>query len=479
MVQLSIQNKFCKKIILDLFCNPFFSHLTGQDKVGQLLMRLDQHLEAPEDVTVLFVRAECKQDDKKQEEGGSFESDHLKVEINSDVESGNEAGDFEKEDIEEFDDVEDEYKDGKEEAKNTEVSHNVPKEEGTFPCDKCDYVATKKINLHQHTKRLHSGLDFTCSHCHEEFGNETKLNRHILKEHDVERLQCQHCDFEALKPRSMEAHKAVKHKDLGYGREKVDSQVRESCEECGRSFKNASTLWHHVQKFHLDNPKQPRKAISEKKERMCPVCSKTFTLTQSQMTIHKQKCEFEKTGELKFICEMCGRGFWTIHQQCSHRAICLGKTKITKNKKCPHENCDYVTRTKIELENHVRQYHLNLPIEKNHICNHCGKAYNLLYQLKQHIKAVHLEIRPFVCPECGRTFARKDKLQDHIDLHKGLFKYKCPFCQKGLNNSGALCNHKRICTSNPERFSSLNDARIARERLMPPQPLVPPPKMYF
>ena len=60
-------------------------------------MRLDQHLEAPEDVTVLFVRAECKQDDKKQEDGGSFESDQLKVEINSDIDnhSGNEIEDFE------------------------------------------------------------------------------------------------------------------------------------------------------------------------------------------------------------------------------------------------------------------------------------------------------------------------------------------------------------------------------------------------
>ena len=443
-------------------------------------MRLDQHLEAPEDVTVLFLRAGCKQEDKQEEEEGTFESDLLKVEINSDIDehSGNEIEDFEKEDTEELEDAEDEPKDEIKEAK--EVSSNdVVTEEGTFPCEKCEYVASKKVNLVQHTKRLHSGLSFTCSHCHEEFGNEIKLNKHILKEHDVEKLQCQHCDFEALKPRSLEAHKAMKHRDLGYGREKVDMQGRETCEECGRSFKNPSTLWHHMQKFHLDNnPKHPKKVVSEKKERMCPVCSKTFSLTQSQMTIHKQKCEFEKTGELKYVCEMCGRGFATIHQQCSHRAICLGKTKA-KNKKCPHENCDYVTRTKLELENHIRQYHLNLPIEKNHICNHCGKAYNLLYQLKQHIKAVHLEIRPFICTECGRTFARKDKLQDHIDLHKGLFKYKCPFCQKGLNNSGALCNHKRICTLNPERFASLNDARIARERSMPPQPVVPPPKMYF
>lgn len=278
------------------------------------------------------------------------------------------------EDNEELENVLDESKDELKEAKDTDVCSNVSKEEGTFPCDQCDHVASKKVNLVQHTKRLHSGLAFTCSHCHEEFGNEIKLNRHILKEHDVDRFQCQHCEFEALKPRSLEAHKAVKHKDLGYGREKADLQGRETCEKCGRSFKNQSTLWHHMQKFHLDNLKHSNKVVSEKRGRMCPVCNETFSLTQSQMTIHKQKCEFEKTGELKYVCEMCGRGFATIHQQCSHRASCLGKTKA-KNKKCPHENCDYVTRTKIELENHVRQYHLNLPIEKNHKCTICGKLH--------------------------------------------------------------------------------------------------------
>ena len=198
-------------------------------------MRLDQHLEAPEDVTVLFLTAGCckqeedKREDKKEEEN-TFESNLLKVEINSDIDdnSGNEIEDFEKEDTEELENVLDESKDELEEAKDTEVCSNVPKEEGTFPCDQCDYVASKKVNLVQHTKRLHSGLAFTCSHCHEEFGNEIKLNRHILKEHDVDRFQCQHCEFEALKPRSLEAHKAVKHKDLGYGREKADLQGRET-----------------------------------------------------------------------------------------------------------------------------------------------------------------------------------------------------------------------------------------------------------
>ena len=112
-------------------------------------------------------------------------------------------------------------------------------------------------------------------------------------------------------------------------------------------------------------------------------------------------------------------------------------------------------------------------------CENCDKVFTDPSNLQRHIRTNHVGARSHACPECGKTFARKDKLQDHIDLHKGLLKYKCPFCQKGLNNSGALCNHKRICPSNPERYASLNDARIARERLIPPKPVIPPPKMYF
>ena len=71
---------------------------------------------------------------------------------------------------------------GKDEVKEAKevCSNNVPKEEGSFQCEKCEYVASKKVNLVQHTKRLHSGLSFTCSHCHEEFGNEIKLNKKVL-----------------------------------------------------------------------------------------------------------------------------------------------------------------------------------------------------------------------------------------------------------------------------------------------------------
>jgi len=75
---------------------------------------------------------------------------------------------------------------------------------------------------------VHSGLAFTCEYCQEEFGNEIKLSRHILKYHDVDKLQCEHCDFETLKQRSLDAHKAAKHR-LGFNRrEKVNVERRET-----------------------------------------------------------------------------------------------------------------------------------------------------------------------------------------------------------------------------------------------------------
>ena len=70
-------------------------------------MRLEQHLEAPDDVTVLFLRdiTNCKEEENNQEEEGRG---LLKVEIDSDVEhfSGNEVEDFESEDIKDSEDFE-------------------------------------------------------------------------------------------------------------------------------------------------------------------------------------------------------------------------------------------------------------------------------------------------------------------------------------------------------------------------------------
>ena len=449
--------------------------------MGDLLNRLGENLEASTDVTVIFLRGkgEEKQEECETEEG-KYDSDILKVELNSDVENGSDAssdiGDNEDDqymnmnedfpnlntNADEISDLEDkdeddEDQDYKPQTKKRSTAKS-PKKENFFQCDQCEYTAAKQLNLNSHMKRMHPGKTFSCSECSEEFGTQTKLRKHFLSQHEVDTLKCEHCDFQGLNSKSLELHQGMKHRDLGYNK----TEGIPTCHECGKQFKGASSLWAHTQRIHLENPKYKKPPGIEKKDRTCPVCSETFELTQSQMTMHKQKCQFEKTGEMKYVCEMCGRAFGTVAQVCSHRAQCLGKGKI-KRKKCPHDGCEYITRTRTELENHIRQYHLNLPIEKNHICNHCGKAYNLLHQLKMHIKAVHLEIKPFVCPECGKAFARKDKLQDHIDLHKGLFKYKCPFCQKGLNNSGALCNHKRICPSNPDRFASLNEARIARE----------------
>lgn len=47
----------------------------------------------------------------------------------------------------------------------------------------------------------------------------------------------------------------------------------------------------------------------------------------------------------------------------------------------------------------------------------CGRTLSTRYNLKKHIEAHHLQIRPFKCAQCQRTFAYKHSLRHHYLLH--------------------------------------------------------------
>jgi len=47
----------------------------------------------------------------------------------------------------------------------------------------------------------------------------------------------------------------------------------------------------------------------------------------------------------------------------------------------------------------------------------CGRSLSTRYNLKKHIEAHHLHIRPFKCAQCQRTFAYKHSLRHHYLLH--------------------------------------------------------------
>uniref|UniRef100_A0A3Q3MJV1 Zinc finger and BTB domain containing 22a n=1 Tax=Labrus bergylta TaxID=56723 RepID=A0A3Q3MJV1_9LABR len=56
---------------------------------------------------------------------------------------------------------------------------------------------------------------------------------------------------------------------------------------------------------------------------------------------------------------------------------------------------------------------------KVHFC-HCGKAYTLKSMRDRHVKMQHLNLRPFGCPVCTKSFKMKHHLTKHLKTHGGL-----------------------------------------------------------
>jgi len=240
-------------------------------------------------------------------------------------------------------------------------------------------------------------------------------------------------------------------------KEKVKLSEREPkhvycCDECGKTFKERSSLYRHRKVTHEKVEKYMNRSKLVK-DYTCPVCNEVIHDTYQRYFQHKQMCEAKTTGVNPYVCSICGRSFPTSNQHGNHYTSCSGKAKKYYNTQvCLYEDCDYRTSHKIELDNHVRRTHLNLPISKNHVCTLCGNAYNKLKILKQHVKEFHLNEKPHECPTCGRCFARKQKMKDHMKIHTGESKYTCPLCNKNFNNKDSRWHHKKSCPGMKEQI---------------------------
>ena len=80
-----------------------------------------------------------------------------------------------------------------------------------YPCDQCDFSATRKLDLKVHVERIHEGVRYPCDQCEYVATTRRNLKAHIECKHEQARFQCDQCEFSATRKWNLKAHKGVRY----------------------------------------------------------------------------------------------------------------------------------------------------------------------------------------------------------------------------------------------------------------------------
>jgi transcription elongation factor Elf1 len=113
---------------------------------------------------------------------------------------------------------------------------------------------------------------------------------------------------------------------------------------------------------------------------------------------------------------------------------------------CPEEGCNSKFRYKAWLNRHVDQVHLNI---RPYACPQCSYTFHVSNGLQQHVNAVHLKIKPHACkyPQCSYTCSLLANLQRHIQIiHEKIKPFTCTKCDEEFYTKASL--HRHYTTKN-------------------------------
>ena len=184
-----------------------------------------------------------------------------------------------------------------------------------------------------------------CNFCQKQFSS-TKVR--LKHEKDIHSTTCTECKICGKTVKHLKYHMQTKHAEI------YQESVRGVCMLCNEECENVRR---HEQNYHTD--------VDSIK---CPICFKVFLKPQTGKlkAIVKQHIKLSHNLEnMKKPCPLCQKMFTDVNYH-------MKSTHSTEKAKCTFENCKQVCKNKIRLKQHMRNIHTD---RKPKICPQCGETY--------------------------------------------------------------------------------------------------------
>ena len=215
----------------------------------------------------------------------------------------------------------------------------------------------------------------------------------------------------------------------------VSDNVKNEIKDIKKEIKDIEKIKEEEEDSEQDGVKRTAQDSSQNSIncRHCDYTTTSKTRAQKQFNAHMN----EVHGSLKLPCNYCDKSFWKEKQRLEHTMTHIYQMHSDGTFYC--DQCGYKGKKAHNLKYHINAVHLKI---KPHLCDFCPMAFPTKSALSIH-RNTHTNERIFPCTFCKKKFTTKCNMLTHIRTHTGEKPFTCDECGKSFSDQAYFAVHKR------------------------------------